>query len=128
MLSQQAYVPFIPLAQAVVHISTAYSNAEKRVVEEKVYPPPADPAAVMEFCDNFDDEAVAGLADGLMQSRQHPNTYTLTKAMAEWIVSQQAHSFPTAIVRPSIGENPHIIHLYYVLRSMIKPTIKTIHK
>jgi len=34
---------------------------------------------------------------------KHPNTYTMTKAMAEWVVAEQADEIPTAIVRPSIG-------------------------
>lgn len=32
----------------------------------------------------------------------HPNTYTLTKSIAELIVSEYSQRFPVAIVRPSI--------------------------
>ncbi|XP_054279765.1 putative fatty acyl-CoA reductase CG5065 [Macrosteles quadrilineatus] len=88
--------------KALVHISTAYSNADKRVVEEVVYKPPASPAGVMDFCQTFNDQTLEDLSESLIQTSNHPNTYTLTKAMAEWIVHEEANSFPTAIVRPSI--------------------------
>jgi len=88
--------------KALVHISTAYSNADKRVVEEVVYKPPASPLGVMDFCQTFDDKTQEDLSESIMEVGSHPNTYTLTKAMAEWIVSEETDSYPAAIVRPSI--------------------------
>ncbi|XP_046683185.1 putative fatty acyl-CoA reductase CG5065 [Homalodisca vitripennis] len=88
--------------KALVHISTAYSNAEKKTVEEVVYKPPANPFGVMELCQNFDDKTLQDMSECLMDHGNHPNTYTLTKAMAEWVVHEQADSYPAAIVRPSI--------------------------
>ncbi|XP_066990942.1 putative fatty acyl-CoA reductase CG5065 [Anabrus simplex] len=86
--------------QAFVHVSTAYSNADKTDVGEQVYPPPADPERVIQCCDALTDDALEVVAHRL-QGR-HPNTYTLTKAMAEWIVAEEADNLPAAIVRPSI--------------------------
>lgn len=40
---------------------------------------------------------------GRRMQGKHPNTYTMTKAMAEWVVAEQADDIPAAIVRPSIG-------------------------
>lgn len=40
----------------------------------------------------------------LLFQGNHPNTYTLTKAMAESVVLEYCQSTPTAIVRPSIGK------------------------
>jgi uncharacterized protein YbjT (DUF2867 family) len=47
------------------------------------------------------DDALEVVAQRLL--KKHPNTYTLTKAMAEWVVAEQADDIPAAIVRPSIG-------------------------
>ncbi|XP_034234855.1 putative fatty acyl-CoA reductase CG5065 [Thrips palmi] len=87
--------------KSLVHVSTAYSNADKREVREMVYPPPADPEAVIKLVKSLPEDAMPGLANALMGKR-HPNTYTLTKAMAEWIVQEEADDIPCAIVRPSI--------------------------
>ncbi|RZF39187.1 hypothetical protein LSTR_LSTR014673 [Laodelphax striatellus] len=87
--------------KAVVHVSTAYSNADKRVIEEEVYPPPADPEGIMHCCETLSEYTLDHLSEVLLANK-HPNTYTLTKAMAEWVVSQHAHHVPVALVRPSI--------------------------
>ncbi|KAJ9591141.1 hypothetical protein L9F63_002296, partial [Diploptera punctata] len=88
------------LLLAFVHVSTAYSNADKSEVMEIVYPPPADPENVIQICQILNDEALEVVAQRLQG--KHPNTYTLTKAMAEWVVAEQADDLPAAIVRPSI--------------------------
>ncbi|XP_075218058.1 putative fatty acyl-CoA reductase CG5065 [Lycorma delicatula] len=87
--------------QALVHVSTAYSNADKRTVEEAVYPPPADPQQIMQLCQTLPENTIKDLTETLLGTK-HPNTYTLTKAMAEWVVAEQADTLPTAVVRPSI--------------------------
>nr|CAD7569608.1 unnamed protein product [Timema californicum] len=86
--------------QAFVHVSTAYSNADKKDVHEVVYPPPANPESVIQCCQTLSDDALEIVAERLRG--KHPNTYTLTKALAEWVVAEQADDIPTAIVRPSI--------------------------
>lgn len=87
----------------MIHVSTAYSNADKPTIQESVYKPPGDPEFVINCCQKMseDDLRVMG---GRMQGR-HPNTYTMTKAMAEWVVAEQADDIPAAIVRPSIGNS-----------------------
>ncbi|VVC43986.1 Hypothetical protein CINCED_3A007887 [Cinara cedri] len=86
--------------KAMIHVSTAYSNADKPTIQESVYKPPGDPEFVINCCQKMseDDLQVMGKR---MQGR-HPNTYTMTKAMAEWVVAEQADDIPAAIVRPSI--------------------------
>ncbi|CAH1396785.1 unnamed protein product [Nezara viridula] len=86
--------------RAVIHVSTAYSNADKIEVEEKVYPPPASPEWIVSCLQQVSPEMMDHLAIALTQN--HPNTYTVTKAMAESIVEQHAEELPIAIVRPSI--------------------------
>lgn len=48
----------------------------------------------------MDEELVSTLTPKLI--RQHPNTYTYTKALAEYLVQQEAGHLNVAIVRPSI--------------------------
>ncbi|CAH0385057.1 unnamed protein product [Bemisia tabaci] len=86
--------------EALVHVSTAYSNADKREIQEVVYSPPGNPNHVMECCENMPQEMLDLIAERIQKN--HPNTYTVTKAMAEWLVAEQARTLPTAIVRPSI--------------------------
>ncbi len=46
------------------------------------------------------DEQFSLLTPSLLQGR--PNTYTLTKAMAENLLQEEASDLPVAIIRPSI--------------------------
>lgn len=48
----------------------------------------------------MDEELVSTLTPKLI--KQHPNTYTYTKALAEYLVQQEAGHLNVAIVRPSI--------------------------
>lgn len=48
----------------------------------------------------MDEDLVSTLTPKLI--RQHPNTYTYTKALAEYLVQQEANNLNVAIVRPSI--------------------------
>ncbi|XP_071440782.1 putative fatty acyl-CoA reductase CG5065 [Hetaerina americana] len=86
--------------QALVHVSTAYSNATRRYVGEEVYPPPADPHKILQCAQGIKDELLNSLTSRFIGG--HPNTYTFTKALAESIVAEEAQGLPAAIVRPSI--------------------------
>ncbi|XP_050426046.1 putative fatty acyl-CoA reductase CG5065 [Adelges cooleyi] len=86
--------------KAMVHVSTAYSNADKMTIQETVYKPPGDPDYVINCCLKMSEEDLQKV--GRKLQGKHPNTYTMTKAMAEWVVSEQADDIPVAIVRPSI--------------------------
>lgn len=58
------------------------------------------PYTVIDICENLDDETI-----GIIEKRligKHPNTYTLTKGLAEQLVFYKGSSLPIAIVRPSI--------------------------
>ena len=48
----------------------------------------------------MDDDLVAIVTPKLISPR--PNTYTYTKAMAEYILAEEKGTLPCAIVRPSI--------------------------
>lgn len=52
------------------------------------------------MCENLDDETLRILEKKLMG--RHPNTYTLTKGLAENLIMTKGAGLPIAIVRPSI--------------------------
>ncbi|XP_075988907.1 putative fatty acyl-CoA reductase CG5065 [Anticarsia gemmatalis] len=92
----------LPAMQVFVHVSTAYSNADLAVVEERVYPAPASLHQLLTLVDNLPEHLLAEITPKLISPK--PNTYTFTKAMAESAVAERAHSarYATAIFRPSI--------------------------
>ncbi|XP_045770369.1 putative fatty acyl-CoA reductase CG5065 [Maniola jurtina] len=89
----------MPLLKALVHVSTAYSNAPRSYIEERVYPPPYDPECIIKCAKMLPAETVDIIAESLMG--EHPNPYTLTKSLAESIVYSHTE-LPVCIIRPSI--------------------------
>jgi alcohol-forming fatty acyl-CoA reductase len=85
---------------SVVHISSAYVNSFLLETEEKLYPPPGDAEAVIQLAQTKTEEELTKLTPGLI--RDHPNTYTFTKHLAEHEVNKYASKFPCGIVRPSM--------------------------
>uniref|UniRef100_A0A3P9M0D6 Fatty acyl-CoA reductase n=1 Tax=Oryzias latipes TaxID=8090 RepID=A0A3P9M0D6_ORYLA len=82
------------------HVSTAYAHCDREVIEEIVYPPPVDYRKLIDTLDWMDDDLVSSLLPKLLGER--PNTYTYTKALAEYLLQQEAGDINVAIVRPSI--------------------------
>lgn len=58
------------------------------------------PNTVIDICENLDDEMIKLIEKRIVG--KHPNTYTLTKGLAEQIILEKGQSLPIAIVRPSI--------------------------
>ncbi|KAG7274828.1 hypothetical protein CRUP_038801 [Coryphaenoides rupestris] len=83
-----------------LHISTAYANCDRELIEEVIYTPPIDYRKLIDTLDWMDDKMVSVLTPKLLGER--PNTYTFTKALAEYMVQQEAGNLNVAIVRPSI--------------------------
>lgn len=86
--------------EAFIHVSTAYSNADKKKIAEKIYETVMSPKELIHYCETCTDEELAILEKEIQGN--HPNTYTLTKNMAENIVADASHVIPISIVRPSI--------------------------
>ncbi|KAE8295830.1 Fatty acyl-CoA reductase 1 [Larimichthys crocea] len=86
--------------QIFIHISTAYANCDRELIEEIVYSPPIDYRRLIDSLDWMDDELVSAMTPKLIGKR--PNTYTFTKALAEYMVQQEAGDLNVAIIRPSI--------------------------
>lgn len=86
--------------KSMVHVSSAYVNAYLVECEEILYPPPENVEKVIDLATSLTDEALLELQPSLL--KEHPNTYTFTKHLAEHEVNKYAASFPCGIVRPSM--------------------------
>ncbi|VDM74942.1 unnamed protein product [Strongylus vulgaris] len=85
---------------ALVHVSTAYANCDRPETEEKVYNPPIAPQKLVEAIQWMDNDMINLITPKLLGKR--PNTYTLTKALAESQLVEDAKQLPVIIIRPSI--------------------------
>jgi len=86
--------------EVFIHVSTAYCNCDRQEIAESVYPPPVHPNKVLDACEWMSDDMINQLAPQMIVPR--PNTYTYTKALAEYLIVENSTDFPIAIVRPSI--------------------------
>lgn len=85
---------------ALVHVSTAYSNCQAKDIGEDIQPLEKDIDEVIRTVETLDDVTCERISDKLLEGR--PNTYTYTKAIAEHYVARQEGKYPISIVRPSI--------------------------
>ncbi|KAL0809207.1 hypothetical protein ABMA28_011431 [Loxostege sticticalis] len=85
-----------------IHISTAYCHLHEKLLEEKPYPPPADPHQIIQAVEWMDEETIAQLTPKLLNKL--PNSYAFTKALGEALVveAMEAGLMPAMILRPSI--------------------------
>jgi len=86
--------------EALIHVSTAYANCNKMQVKEMVYDPPLHPSKLIDAVEWMDKDAIEALTSKLIGDR--PNTYTYTKAVAEYLFIEETKGMPVAIFRPSI--------------------------
>ncbi|XP_039310611.1 putative fatty acyl-CoA reductase CG5065 isoform X2 [Solenopsis invicta] len=85
---------------SVIHVSTAYSNVDRREIEELIYTTKVKPHTVIRMCEILNDKMLKIIEKELIG--QHPNTYTFTKNLAEQIIKDNGKDLPIAIIRPSI--------------------------
>ncbi|XP_061387896.1 putative fatty acyl-CoA reductase CG8306 [Musca vetustissima] len=88
--------------QAVIHVSTFYSNPYLEYTEPKVYQSPMDWKFCLDLCQRSDitDDMLDTLTRKLIIG--FPNTYSFTKNLTESLVNDFRHELPLAIYRPSI--------------------------
>lgn len=91
---------YLCIVKSVVHVSTAYANCNHNSVAEMIYPPPIQPSKLVDASEWMDDQVLDALTNKIIGDR--PNTYTFTKALAEYVISQDGKDLPIAIIRPSI--------------------------
>lgn len=88
---------------SIVHVSTAYSNADRlEVIDEKIYETSIKPDVFIKLCDNLGNDKIKKFEKKLLN--KHPNTYTLSKHFAENVIRDcvEIIRVPIAVVRPSI--------------------------
>jgi fatty acyl-CoA reductase len=85
---------------SLVHASTAYANCDRPHTDEIVYTPPVQPQQLVQAIEWMSDDMLEAITPQLLGKR--PNTYTLTKALAETQILEDAKKLPLIIVRPSI--------------------------
>ncbi|XP_037888831.1 putative fatty acyl-CoA reductase CG5065 isoform X1 [Glossina fuscipes] len=86
--------------KAFIHISTTYSNPDRHVVEEKIYPPLADWRTTIKLAEHYDTKMLNILF--AKYGSHQPNTYTFTKHLAEQIVNDSRDKIPILLYRPSM--------------------------
>ncbi|XP_047542398.1 fatty acyl-CoA reductase wat-like [Vanessa atalanta] len=90
--------------KSVVHVSTAYTHATrghfKGDVKEDFYESPIPPQTMIQLAENVDDDKLDAMFEPFMSER--PNSYAITKAVAEELVKVMGEGLPICIVRPAI--------------------------
>ncbi|XP_069683849.1 putative fatty acyl-CoA reductase CG5065 [Periplaneta americana] len=86
--------------KAFVHLSTTFCHCELEVLEEKVYSATHNPDDVLQTMEWLDNESVDKITPRLLGP--HPNCYTYTKRLSEFLVHEYRNQIPVCIVRPSI--------------------------
>ena len=83
-----------------MYVSTAYANCNLIEIQEKVYPLGASAQSLIDriLLDNSDDTPPVGHPSLLGR----PNSYTLSKAIAESLIQEKYSDLPITICRPSI--------------------------
>nr|XP_049696564.1 putative fatty acyl-CoA reductase CG5065 isoform X2 [Helicoverpa armigera] len=84
--------------EAFVHVSTAFTNSDRKEIDEVVYPMPIKLEDARKVAESFSHKE--RIIDVFLGKK--PNTYTFSKAFAEEQVMKQSEELPVAIVRPSI--------------------------
>ncbi|CAN7993773.1 unnamed protein product, partial [Ixodes pacificus] len=85
--------------KAVVHVSTAYVHCDLDALEERVYPSTVKPDDIISLTKALSEVDLVKATPELLGAK--PNTYILSKALAESIVAEQGRGLPLVIVRPS---------------------------
>lgn len=84
----------------LVHVSSAYVNAYRLDADEIIYPLPMDADELIATVQKLSSQDLEIETPKLLGN--HPNTYTITKHMAEHEIQKCENLFPCAIVRPSM--------------------------
>ncbi|XP_034296280.1 fatty acyl-CoA reductase 1-like [Pantherophis guttatus] len=86
--------------EALIHVSTAYSNCNRSHIEEVFYPVPIEPKKLLELVTWMDESLIEMITPHLIGD--WPNTYTFSKALTEHLIQQEKGDLNIAIIRPSI--------------------------
>lgn len=83
-----------------VYVSTAYSNCNRLKIKEKIYEPPITKERVQQYLNTLHDKSLETVEPSILSG--FPNTYTLTKCLAEHMIAESDKDLPIVIFRPAI--------------------------
>lgn len=83
-----------------MYVSTAYANCNLLDIEEKVYPLEKSAQTLVDEILASNSDSTPAVGDVELMGR--PNSYTLSKAIAENLVREKYSHLPVVICRPSI--------------------------
>ncbi|KAB0791210.1 hypothetical protein PPYR_03010 [Photinus pyralis] len=86
--------------RSFVHISTAYSFCVNSTIDEKIGEVPITAENLIKFVETTGEKRVVAATPDVI--KPWPNTYALTKAVAEKLLETSGAGLPIAVVRPSI--------------------------
>ncbi|XP_023936978.1 putative fatty acyl-CoA reductase CG8306 [Bicyclus anynana] len=86
--------------KVMVHVSSAFVNSYLTEAQEKVYDAPAEVESIINVAKKLTDQALNDVERTFLKN--HPNTYTFTKHLAEHEVKNCSDLFPCTIVRPTM--------------------------
>ncbi|XP_029038094.2 putative fatty acyl-CoA reductase CG5065 [Osmia bicornis bicornis] len=85
---------------ALLHVSSAFAQADKPVVDEVVYPPITNWRDTIKMVETLDEQTLRIFSSKYLGSM--PNTYTFSKRLAEQVIDDYSKDLPCVIFRPSI--------------------------
>ncbi|KAG7201487.1 hypothetical protein KM043_004246 [Ampulex compressa] len=86
--------------QVVVHVSTAYSNCNRKSIDETFYDPPLSADTVIGLVQGLNDKELDVITHTLLGN--FTNTYVYTKCIAEDLVREYGKRIPIGIFRPAM--------------------------
>ncbi|VVC44679.1 Hypothetical protein CINCED_3A006734 [Cinara cedri] len=86
--------------KVMTHVSTAYSNCNRLVVDEQFYDPAADYEDVLKLIASTDDQTLETMTSKIIGNL--PNTYAFTKSLAEDLIRREAQDLPILVFRPTV--------------------------
>ncbi len=86
--------------KVVMHVSTTYSNPDRKEVDEKIYPQYVEWQKAIDICEKYDDDVLNQLTQHFIKFL--PNTYVFSKNLAEHVSYDYKDKLPVAVFRPSI--------------------------
>lgn len=94
--------------QSIVYVSTAYGNCHLNEIKEKIYPVVNDQDVEVYLKQLIEKYSDHDLCEGHSALQKRPNPYTLSKAIAEWLIKEKYQStLPIIVCRPSIVLGSH---------------------
>ncbi|XP_072751895.1 uncharacterized protein [Anoplolepis gracilipes] len=84
----------------LLHVSSTYTQADKSVVDETLYPSELDWRQAIKVAESVDEHTLRTFTAKYLGTM--PNTYTFTKRLAEDIIRDYSKTLPCLIIRPSI--------------------------